>query len=85
MGQITDRPEQTVESQIKLLLKEQFDQGLQSLPSFSCIIAVKKPNCLIFRTSTIIILGVPIYRICMTLYYRIVSPPCKVMELSRLE
>ena len=57
----TDRSEQTVQTQIRLLLREQSDQGLQCLP-FHLLHLDKKPNCSIFRIVMVIILGVPIFR-----------------------
>ena len=69
-GPVTGRSEQTVQTQITLLLKEQSDEGLHCLPvhlhslTASCIL---KSNFSIFRTVTVIVLGDPIFRIFMVI------------------
>ena len=61
----TDRSEQTVQTQIRLLLMEQSDQGLLCL--LFCIFLTQyctvKSNCSKCRTVMVIISGVPIFRI----------------------
>ena len=62
----TDRSEQTVQTQIRLLLMEQSDQGLPCLLfclhllNTNCTV---KSNCSNCRTIMVIISGVPIFRI----------------------
>ena len=62
----TDRSEQTVQTQIRLLLMEQSDQGLLCL-LFFCIFWTQywtvKSNCSNCMTIMVIISGVPIFRI----------------------
>ena len=62
----TNMPGQTVQTQIRLFLKEQSDQGLHCLPfqphlldALNCIVI---PDSSTFRTITVIISGVPIFR-----------------------
>ena len=68
----TDRSEQTVQTQIRLLLMEQSDQGLLCLlfclHLFEHITALLKSNCSNCRTIMVIISGVPIFRI-FTVYW----------------
>ena len=58
----TDRSEQTVQTQIRLLLMEQSDQGLLCL-LFCLHHCTVKSNCSNCRTIMVIISGVPIFRI----------------------
>ena len=65
-GPESDRTEQAVHTQIRLLPKEQSDQGLHLLP-FDLYLILKitasKPKLFHCRTVTVVILGVPIFRI----------------------
>ena len=66
----TNRPWQTVQTQIRLLPKEQSDQGLHCLHSICTIwttFSMERPVCLNFRVITANILGV--CTICQTLEY----------------
>ena len=67
----TDRSEQTVETQIRLLLMEQSDQGLlcYSVCIFWTQYCTVKSNCSNCRTIMVIISGVPIFRIFTVLQY----------------
>ena len=67
----TDRSEQTVRTQIRLLLMEQSDQGLLCLLfclHFWTQYCTVKSNCSICRTIMVIISGVPIFRIFTVLW-----------------
>ena len=61
----TDKPRQTVQTQIRLLLEEQSDQGLHCLHSgyiFWVYYSSIKPSCSNFMVITATILGVRIFR-----------------------
>ena len=64
--------------QIRLLLQEQYDQGLHCLSfpsaSFECITAASKSRCLSVGQLPELILGVPIFRI-------FVQPACSEQDI----
>ena len=68
----TDMPEQTVQTQIRLLLEEQSDQGLHCLP-FVCIVwthySMVEPHSSNFRVITTNLLGVQIFRKFTVVYF----------------
>ena len=63
----TDMWKQPVQSQIRLLLKEQSDKGLHCLPFHLCLLDslyyIVKTDSSMCRTKTVIISGTPVIRI----------------------
>ena len=59
----THRSVQSVQTQIRLLLKEQSDQGLHCLPSHLHLLDIVELNCPSFRTVMEIMLGLANFKI----------------------
>ena len=71
---MTDRSEQTVQTQIRLLLKEQSDQGLHCLPFHLHLLDVLlhcKTKLFHFGTIMVTMLGVYYFRISMGTYNKL--------------
>ena len=68
----TGRSEQTVQTQIRLLLQEQSYQGLHCLP-FQLHLLEASMYCSILRTIMVITSGVPIFRT-FTVHVRVFGP-----------
>ena len=79
----TDRSEQTVRTKIRLLLKEQSDQGQHCFPfhpHFLALLLHCKPKLFLFKTVMVKISGVPSSRIIIVFIFQ--ENACPVWELE---